>query len=427
MKRFGAALCAAGITACAAWSDGGLTLAELTKLASTGNLDLRNARSALETARTALAGESLLSSARVSLSGSWSAGSSAGPGQSSPLSAQVQVSVPVLPQLSVGASVSSQGTGSVSLSLYPFASGTATYSQKETFRKAALQAAYQAAKLGYDVESAAYAFLEAQEEVTAAEAAAVLQGEVAGVRQKAYELGGITFTELQSARAAMTIARQAVFDAQRSFITARVALYRQLGPASGEQVPAGVTVAQLLAAVASRDGEIAKLANPASASLSLRSLQIELDALKEQLAATPVYTPSLSVSADVSFPLSGSAGVSFSFSPSEIRTDDRARIAQSIIQKQAEIEIETLSVRLQSQVLVQALAMARSALESRQAEVTQAETSLAESKVLLSQGQVTSLETRQAELDLRSSQARLFAAAVSVLRAQADILLASML
>ena len=121
--------------------------------------------------------------------------------------------------------------------------------------------------------------------------------------------------------------------------------------------------------------------------------------------------------------LSYSAGVSFSFSPSDIKVDERQTIEESITDKDGQIELERMALKFQLSVLRKSLSAAGTVLAERQAGLAQAMTNRNESAALLKQGHVTSLEDRQSELDLESARAGLFSAMAGVLKAQSDILL----
>jgi hypothetical protein len=138
-----------------------------------------------------------------------------------------------------------------------------------------------------------------------------------------------------------------------------------------------------------------------------------------------VYTPNLSISATVTYPLSASAGISFSFSPSDVKSDERAEILASIATKEKELVIARSNASFQARILAQELSVAKQALSSRLVELKLAEVACDESALLLTQGQRTSLEAAQAKLDLVNAEANVYSATAAVLRAQADILLAA--
>jgi outer membrane protein TolC len=422
LAAFAAALLAA-CTVTVAAAGQGLTLSQLTAMAGQGNVELLKARDTLEEARRALEGESPLAGTRLTLGSSygWAEGSTAAPGAA----ADASLTVPLAPQLSIGASVTTGGAGSTSLTLTPFAASTATWSQKEAWRKAALQVDSLSSRLASRVESAAWAVSAAQRTLAIAQSTEALEQERAEVARKSFDLGELSYTELQTARAAALTSRQTLFDAKRALLEARAALDRITGPAEGETVVRGLSLEELAGLAASRQAQVADLSPAQAGSLELRTLEIERDALREKLAATPLYTPDLSVAAHVSWPLAAGASLSFSISPADFKADERASIQRSILSREKELEIERKTAGLQAEVRREALAAAREVVEAREAEVGMAETSLAESRLLLSQGRATSLETRQAEIDLQSAEARQYSALVSLLEAQAAILSAA--
>jgi outer membrane protein TolC len=406
-----------------------LTLDALQSAAKSGNLDLQKAGRTLAEAEKNIRWESELSNAKASVSGGF-----ASPDR---FSGQVQLTVPIIPQVSVGASVSSSGNADATLSVSPFAAWRASYQQRAAYRKAQVALTNQTAKLGYDVESAAYGVMQAQANLTLAKAKLALEVEQANVAQKAYDLGELTYENLETARSELVAARQSGFDAERGLLNSRVQLYRLLGPAAGVPEVREVPADELLALIPARDAALSEKRKAAPVgSLALRQAEINLESLREQLAATPVYRPNLGLSGRVSYTsspapgspeFSGSGSVSLSFSPSEIKTDDRASISRSIAEAERDIELERMALRLQASIADQALAVARQVLESRRAELLQAETAHAEARLLLEQGERTSLEIEQSRISMESARMRLFQAAAGVLDAQAEILLSYLL
>jgi len=407
-----------------------LTMDGLQSAAKSGNLDLQKAGRTLAEAEKNLRWESELTNAKASLSG--------GITSSGKLSGQAQVTVPIIPQVSVGASVSSNGNAGASLAVSPFAAWRTSYQQKAAYRKAQVALVNQTAKLGYDVESAAYGVMQAQANLSLAQAKLALEVEQAEVAQKAYDMGELTYENLETARSELVAARQSGFDAEKGLLNARVQLYRLLGPAAGVPDVKDVPVDELLSLIPIRDASLAEKRKAAPVgSLTLRQAEINLESLREQLSATPVYRPNLGLSGQLSYSsaivppasssFSGSGTVSFSFSPSEIKADERASLSRSIAEAERDIELERMALRLQASIADQALAVARQVLESRRAELLGAETAHAESRLLLEQGERTSLEVEQSRISMESARMRLFQAAAGVLDAQAEILLSYLL
>jgi outer membrane protein TolC len=419
-----AVLCGA-LAAGLAQADGAMTVADLTSAGSAGNLDLLKARRALADAAKNLPWQSELVNTQAKLSGAYDTG-----GQ---LSGNADLTVPIIPEVSLGATVTNKngGNASASLNVSPFAPWRTSYQEKATYRQAKLQLDYQTAKLGYDVESAAYGLLQAQANVTLARAKVALEEQRADISQKSYDMGQLLFADLQTERSNLVSMRQAEFDAERGLLNARVQLYRLVGPATGEPAVREVTVDELTALMAARDGDLAKKSAAQAGSMSLRQAEITLDSLKEQLAATPTYRPNLGLSAQVSFSPAapagsqfvGSGSLSFSFSPSEIKTDDRATISDNLADAKRQVELERLAAGLQASIDKQALAVARQALESGKNDLDQALAALVGAQLLYEQGQRTSPDLEQARIDVDSARLRLFQAAAGVLAAQGAILL----
>lgn len=421
MKKTLIVLFLTAFCALAAWAEDPLSLSDLTTAAAEGNLDLLKAQSALETARKALAGTSVLENSKLSLSGSY--GTGIGPESEAAVSGKGDLTVPIIPQLSLSASASSQGTASASISLSPFAAGTAMYKENETYQKAVLQLRTLVARLEYEVQAAAFAVVSARRALASAQTKSELEQERRTVAEKAYELSRISYEDLRARRSAELSARQGVFDAEKTLLNAKVALYKLLGPSNGEPEVKEVSADDLSALIAAREASLEKLNDAEARSTGLATLLVELESLEAQLDATPAYSPALSLSAHIDYPLAYGAGISFSFSPSDIKVDERLEIEESIRDKQAEISLERMASRFQLNVSKQALFAAKTVLETRKAELAQAEINNRESAELLKQGHLTSLEDRQTELDLESARSGVFSAMTGVLKAQADVLL----
>jgi len=400
-----------------------LSLSGLQAVALEGNLDLRKARAAVGDAARELPWKSDLEKTRLSAAGS----QSYSPDVPFTLDPQVQasVSVPVVPQLSLGVSASSRGTVGAAVNISPFAAGVTRYREEEQYRRAVLEAEYRAASLGYDVEAAAYGVMEAEAALSLAEATRRYQEDRLAADEQAYELGKLTYDELEEVRSDLTAARQGVFDAQRRLLNAQLGLYRLLGPEAGRVGVETVDVEEVTARIGERDGQLVRIANGEPRSLTLDTMAAHALRLEAELAATPVYRPDLKVSAEVEYPdwvLGGS--VSFSFSPTDVNANARSDLVDAIEEQRMDAELERMALGYQVEMLRQSLEVARSALSSRQQELLEAKTLRAEADVLLGQGRRTPLEYRQAELAVMRAEQNVFSAAVSVLAAQVELLLA---
>lgn len=93
-----------------------------------------------------------------------------------------------------------------------------------------------------------------------------------------------------------------------------------------------------------------------------------LNALNERLAATPVYTPNLSISATVAYPLSASTGISFSLPLLDVKSNERTEFVASIGTREKELVIARTNSSFQAKTLSQALSIVKQALSSRLAE-----------------------------------------------------------
>lgn len=400
-----------------------LSVAELQAKALAGNLDLRKARAAVDDAAEELPWDSELEKARLSASGS----QGYSPNEPFVLDPQLQagVSVPVVPQLSLGISASSRGTLGASVSLSPFAAGATRYREEEQYRRAVLEAAYRAAIVGYDVEAAAYGVVAAQAALSLAQATREYQEDRMAASERAYELGELTYDEVEDVRSDLTTARQGLFDAQRRLLNAQAGLYRLLGPEAGRVGVEPVDAEEILRLIRRRDDELFRIGQEEPRSLTLDTMAVHGRRMEAELAATPVYRPDLKISADLEYPEWAIGGsLSFSFSPNDLNADARAELADAIHEHRMEMELERMALEYQVDILWQSLEVARAALSGDRQALREAQTLRAEAEVLLGQGRRTQLELRQADLAVMRAELNVFSAAVSVLSAQADLLLA---
>ncbi len=227
----------------------------------------------------------------------------------------------------------------------------------------------------------------------------------------------------------MVVAPAAVSGSKRACLPAQVLFPPAVPPGTASE--AGVEAAdsaQLDARIQARDEKISALSGEPR-TLACRQAIIDLAALRQELSQTWVFRPDLSLTAGLSWqpgstsPLAASAGLSISFSPSDIATDERADISQDIADKEKEVSLEREASLFQRDILAQALSVAKETLNTRKAELAQAQTTAAQGELLLSQGRWTSIELEQARLNVDSARAGVLSAAAAVLAAQSQILL----
>ena len=398
-----------------------LSLDQITEQALRNNLDLASAYDALREAEENLGWTSELSSSRISVNGSYGYSPDAPDPHS--LSGQVSVSVPVTAQLSLSGSITSRETGSLSVNLSPFTSGGGDYRSEQTYERALVQAEYQRARLPFSVEAAVFSVLEAQTNLAISRAKLDLEEQSYAISEQTYALRELSYEELEEERSSLLSARQSAFDTERALLNAEIGLYKLLGPSEGEIAPAEVSAEELARLLAERESELAAMAGRDPGSMTLATLRIDLEALQAERSQTWAYRPNLSISASVSYPFSASGSVSLSFSPGDLKGDEREDLIDAIEETQQEIQLELLSVDYQQRMLERALEIADQVLEVRRTEVEQAETALAEARLLREQGERTQVELEQARLSLDTARMRLFAAVADCIAATNDLIL----
>jgi hypothetical protein len=350
-----------------------------------GNLELRAARAAVADAAEELPWESELAKTRISAA----ANQTHDPIAPLTLDPQVQasVTVPVVPQLSLGISASGRGTVGASLSVSPFVASATRYREAEQYRRAVLEAEYRAADVGYAVEAGAYGVMEAEAALSLAEATRDYQEDRLAASERAYELGELAYDALEAVHSDLTDARQGVFDAQRRLLNAQVTLFRLLGPEAGPLRVETAAVEDMLRHIDERDAELELFAEAEPRSLTLETMAVQVQRLEAELSATPAYRPDLRLTADVEYPdwvVGGS--VTFSFSLTDLNTDARADLVESIEEQRMEMELESMALDYHVDILRQSLEVSRTVLSSRQQELQEAQTILAQADLHLVYG-----------------------------------------
>ena len=162
-----------------------------------------------------------------------------------------------------------------------------------------------------------------------------------------------------------------------------------------------------------------------AATVSLLNQIVELEALKQQLDATPVFQPTISVSGNASYPLStftAGASVSITFSPDQIQTEERGEIETAIADKEFDLTLEQANVDLEVRMLNQSISVAREALSISLSDYESSEIQFKEAELLFDRGERTELELEESELSLLSSSIGLFVSAVDLYRNLGDLL-----
>jgi outer membrane protein TolC len=404
-----------------------VNLSELVSLVLTNNRDVLKAARSLEKAANALKVRTSLENTRINLNGSLRYGP-AGPSEPGEnetiLSGDAGISIPIFPQISVGGKVNTEGTGSLSLSLKPFASGLKEPADEETFLKAELELRYTRQQAALNAEKAAFNLLLRRMEKDQAEEELRYEEQRFEVMEQRYRMEDATYEEYQEAANLLSSARKGIFNAEKNLLNARKDLQLMLGPETGMVEIGFIEPDNLLSMIEDRKGKLGRSTiDYELISQSLERLEIELERLQADLRETWLWKPDLSLSVGAGVPLEDfQATLSLSFSPADIRSDERCDLEEAIQDKLDDISAERFSLEIERDIQTRSVSMAEEVLAMDQAEMEQARLSLNESELLFRQGRLTKLELEKIRLQLNAADIRYFAAARDLFNALGELL-----
>lgn len=389
---------------------------------------LADAQIALEEAAKALSPGFETDDIRLSISGSgrYSAGISSQHTMQDPFSpsASASLSIPIIPQIQAGAQLSTDFdtvSSSFSISASPFAEGSVTWRELEGYQQAGLKLASLTASLPYQIESAVYGYVTAAWSQELAEAKLALEEERFTVFSAQYAVGDISWSDFDAASQALSGAQRALFDAERSTLSARKQLVDSTGIELGTREVIRPSIEEIEAAIESRRNRISEETDQATTE-SVRSSQIALAALEAQLEATPLFDPSVSVSANADLPFSSvSLSASITLSPSQYQREERDDLAEAIAEQLETIEIEQRLLEFEIGMLIRQIESAERLYTVSIASEESARVACENTSYYHELGDQTDLELEEARISLESAQLNRYRNAVSLLSTLGDL------
>ncbi len=405
-----------------------LTFEEIATRAQSRNLEIRKAERAVQDAEKDLKGELTLMHSRLSLGGGYSYSREPSPGSQGGWSGQAGITLPLIPQLSLGAGVSAaegeQVEEEVSMSVTPFAAPQETYTAERDYAAAVVHRRYLRRQVYLNAEQAALNLLIRERERELAAQALDLEQQKYELVQRQQELGEASFQDVQDQLVALIDSRQSLFDTEQRYLSDWKNL--QLIFAPGEEAVAvePVTLDVFWRAVERRGARLEGLQDVPPSSEKLETLALELAALQGELGALPVWRPDLSVSAGVGLPdPTYTLSLSLAFSPEDLQSERREELGVDIEMKRLDIGTERYAAALQGDLVEQSIAIAEQALTSARIQEERDAVALQEAELLFQQGRRTSLELEQIGLNLKRAEIQSFRAAVELYRVQGDLLM----
>ena len=415
------------------------SIAEIAARAQAQNFEVQKAERAVIKAGKDLTGDSILKTSSVAIEGGYHYLPEGSIPPPRGFSGEASLSVPILNQLSLGGEISLgqlRGLeGEISLSAHPFEAKRTTYEEQESFGKALVHLSYLKRKIYLEAEALALTVLSSNQERVLARASFELEQKKYELVRKQQELGEASFQDVQDQLIVLTSAQQSIFDMESRYAGDWKDLQLLFTSGEGEVSVKSLSLQALLELIEKREQRLEELQTAeASAGASgettagagserLENLKLELQALQTELQRTPVWRPDVDISASLGLPgpsFTVSAGLSFS--PSELRQDERDELKQDIAEKLIDIKTEVFSHKLQRDLTKQSISIAEQALTSALIRKKAAEVSLEEGGLLFQQGRRHSLELEQLTLNLRRAEIQRFKAAANLYKAQAETL-----
>jgi hypothetical protein len=397
-----------------------LSIGEIARQVQSRNLEIFKAARNVERARKDLVGEPELMDSSLSVGGGYTpqqSGAGAWYGQSS-------LTLRLFPQLSAGASAAVEEPGlfgeSVSLSLKPFEPPRQTYTEQETLDSTLVRERYLKRQIYLDAEQAALNLLIREMERELVRATEELEQRKYELAQRRQEVGEASFQDVQDQLVDLIDARENLFDSEQRYLSDWGNLQLLFAPSDEQVAVAQLPVTELMEMVQRRKAEVQRFKNAEPVTETLENLRLELTALEAELKATPAWRPELNLSTAVTLPYaypdSHSMSMSLSFSPNQLKRDERQDLLEDIEVKRMEIAAEAYSAGLQKSLEQQNIAIVEQALASAQIQAERDRVALQEGELLFQQGRRTTLELEQLRLNLRRTRILTFQSATEVYR-----------
>lgn len=409
-------------------------------LAVESSPEVVEAMEAVREAAEAIGSPFELEKSRLSVTGSFQAAAeSGGVNTSGPdsatdgsYSARADVSLPILPQLSVSGGVDAAGEGSASVSVVPFAPWKSYTVEKGAYRQSLAALEGIVSETRARAEKLVLDYLVARFEVEHAKEFAALQEQAYEAVRRSYDLGEADFEEVRDAQQHVGDARRQYLAAERTLISAGKTLSLLLGPAAARRHTAEggaiqvepVSIEEIMRRIEERDAVVQALAPTRASSAALERARIELETLERQERETWFWRPTVTVQGGVSYPdFRTTASVSLSFSPSDLNGDRIQDLDSAIDDTIATIDTEEFTLALDVEAARRSVDISREAFGAALLDRERARLLADETEVLLDHGERTVIEARQANLSLRSAEIGVFRAGSELLAAQNDYLL----
>jgi len=392
-----------------------LSIEEIARQVQSRNLEIFKAARNVERARKDLIGEPELIDSSLSVGGGYASGGWYG---------QSGLTLSLLPQLSASASAvveqPRQFGESISLSVKPLEPSRLTYTEEKAFNSAVVRERYLKRSSYLNAEQAALDLLIGDMQRELARSTQELEQRKYELAQRRQEVGEVSFQDVQDQLVDLIKARQELFSTEQGYLGDWRTLQLLFAPSEERIAVAPLSIGELMEMVQRRRAEIKRFNDVEAVTEGLENLRLELTALEAELKATPAWRPELNLSTAVNLPYaypgSHSVSMSLSFSPNQLKRDEREDLLEDIEVKRMEIAAETSATALEKSLEEQNIILVEEALASAQVQAQWDRVNLQEGELLFQQGGRTTLELEQLRLNLRRTQILNFQSAAEVYR-----------
>lgn len=398
------------------------SLSEVAAMARTNSLASQEAAAAARSAELAVPELFRIGSSSVATTYSWTASA-----DDALEGASVKLTMPLLDQLGLSASVSGDLSGSLAATLSPLAHADDRAQALIAYDKA--QAAVgEAERAASDTAlKAALSWMCAARDLETKRLAVAVMEETYDATKKANAIdpASVTIDDLVTALQDLSAARAALASARAAGLKAEAALYAALGATRGEVSVARLGLdaleAELDALAAARSG--AK-ASGAAVTYEQTVAALELRSRESALAAIWAFEPSLALSAGLAFD-EGSAGPSASIvltlSPDDLKTDERAAARTMLELSRKALALQLTTDRNAYEEAVSAVEGAAMSREGCESALSQSRELAGIAEFNLKSGDGSALEYRSALLAVAQAEDSLYQALADEYAAWLDL------
>lgn len=397
-----------------------LSVEEIVRRVAVQNLEVIRSSLRIERARVELAGDPWYRDASVSAG----AGYSRDPEDETDTdewSARTDLTVPVVPQLSLGAGLSvvedEDLEEELSITFEPFTPGRATYDEERELRGAIVSRRHLIAELALETEVAAYTVLVGDLERTLSESTLQLEQARYELALRRQEVGEASFLDVQEQQNELIDARRSLYEAEQRYLRAGTELQLLISPGGERIAPNPEALDELPALIESRLIEIERRHSALPVTEVLELAELDLAALEAELATVGRWRPEIELGATHALPDNSSqVELTFTFSPGQLVTREIRDLEREIEIARLTVAGERYAAELDRDLGARSIEIARQALESTTVQEEQDRVALAEGEILYLEGGRTSLQLEQLRLNVVRAEIARYEAEVELVR-----------